>query len=203
MPYIIKPKRLCMGLAAATAAMAVAAAPALAEEPQCEAQPFSQPFSYVNDLNNYVLVPGESANAFGGEGWELSGGAQVTETTLADGSSGSVLELPGGSSAVSPTFCVTTAYPKARVVLLEPEGHAPPHPNFGVSYEGTPSWTHPHNTGQLHVKKHGQWEPSASVDMHPEHVVGWQRVRITLSVPRGPDGGAYQLYDLYVDPYSR
>src|SRR5579872_2688433 len=118
MPYIIKPKRLCGALVAATAALALAAAPALAEEESpCEAQPFSQPFAYANDPNNYVLVPGESANAFEGNGWQLRDGARIVQATLSDGSTGPVLELPGAGKAVSPTFCVTSEYPTARAMI--------------------------------------------------------------------------------------
>ena len=196
MPYIIKTRHLKGLLGVATAALLTGAAPAMASAMECQAQPFSQPFTSVNDTSNYVLVPGESAGAFDGSGWELSGGARVVQAPLSGGGTASVLDLPGGSKAVSPTFCVTTEYPTARAVARNVKG--PQGVGFGVSYEGTPSWKAPRNTGQMHGAKPSEWTVSAPVNMQPENVLGWQHVRITLTA--GGPGSENELYDLYVDP---
>lgn len=198
MRHIVKPKYLSSVVAAVTVGLLIGAAPALAETLQCEAQPFSQPFLFAKDTSNYVLVPGESANDFEGAGWELSGGAKIVQGTLANGSTGSVLQMPGGSKAVSPAFCVTTEYPTARTMIDDVEGAQGV--TFAVGYEGKPTWKSPHNSGQVHGGK-SEWTTSAPLNMQPENVQGWQHVRITLSA--NGNGSVYQIYNLYVDPYSR
>src|SRR5690349_19314461 len=99
--------------------LAFAAIPAQAEVnlSQCVENELSQPFLYAKDTNLYTLIPGESPVNFGGEGWQLSGGAQIVTETLQDGASGQVLDLPSGSEAVSPVICVTSAYPTARGIV--------------------------------------------------------------------------------------
>lgn len=199
MPYITKPKRLSTVLTVVAAALLTTVAPAVAQAAVvCEQQPLSQPFLYANDASDYVLVPGESANKFEGAGWELTGGAKVVRTVLADGATSTVLEMPAGSKAVSPTFCITSAYPTARAMIADVAGAQGV--SFAVSYEGTPSWKNPHNTGQIHGN-HTEWTLTTPVNMQPENVAGWQHARITLVAASGVSD--YRLYNLYVDPYSR
>ena len=211
MPYIIRPKLLPRSVAVAGALLLGTASPALAggsssggstppiETVPCEVQPFSQPFLFVKDSNNYVLVPGESPGDFEGTGWTLSGGARVVDSRLADGSTGGVLELPGGSQAVSPTFCVTNAYPTARAMMQSVVGAQGIY--FYVSYEGTASWTSPKNTGSIKGAS-AAFVPTGSVNMQPPNSASWQRVRVTL-VPGGNSLSLYRLYNLYIDPYRR
>jgi hypothetical protein len=201
MRHIDIPRRLGFVAAIVTVALLIGAAPALAEETPCVAQPFSQPFLFVEDTSNYILIPGEQADDFEGSGWELSGGARITQATLRDGRRGSVLLMPDGSKAVSPTFCVNTEYQTARGIV-ENLGGAGPGLGFGVSYGGSPSRYGAHQTGLLSGAKVGEWAVSPRVNMDPEEVAGWQRVTVTLSVGWGRSAG-YELYDLYVDPYTR
>jgi hypothetical protein len=207
-PYIIRPKLVPRSVALAAVGLLGFAAPALAsggastpplETVPCEAQPFSQPFLLDNDLSDYVLVPGESPDEFDGTGWTLSAGAKIVQSTLADGSTGSVLELPSGAQAVSPTFCITSAYPTARTMIKDVKGSEGV--SFNVSYEGTASWTAPHNTGQVHGASPTQWVASSKVNMQPENQSGWQRVKLTL-IGKG-SSSLFEIYDLYVDPYRR
>lgn len=168
---------------------------AAADPPQCESPESSQPFAYTGDENAYFPVPGQSLNDFEGAGWELSGGAQVVTTKLSNGSSGQVLNLPSGSKAVSPTFCVTKHDPVARAIVrnvLGAEGVF-----FYVSYEGTKTWEKPKNTGQIHGN-HEEWTVVTPVNMQPENNENWQRVRLTL-VPGGKTSD-FQVYDVFVDP---
>jgi len=192
-------RRLSCLVASVTAALLVCAAPALADGTPCLAQPFSQPFLFVEDTSNYVLIPGEQAGDFEGSGWELSGGARIVPATLREGRRGSVLLMPDGSRAVSPTFCVTTEYQTARSMVYNLGGA--PALGFAVSYQDSSSG-YPHETGVLSGSPRGEWAVSPRVSMAPEDLAGWQRVTVTLSVGWGR-GAGYELYDLYVDPYTR
>jgi hypothetical protein len=122
----------CIGLPT-QAALAAPPAPA---STVCPGEQFSQPLSSWpgGDHSWYTLVPGEADDNFAGAGWILSGGAQIVTTTLADGSTGSVLYLPPGSSAVSPSMCVSSGYPLGRMVdrmIGVPAGPGAPPPPPG------------------------------------------------------------------------
>jgi hypothetical protein len=155
----------------------------------------SQPFLGHGDRHQYMLLPGESPGNFDGTGWTLSGGASIVTTTLDNGDTGSVLDLPSGAMAVSPTVCVTSEYPKARSMVRDivgSDGVA-----FAVSYEGKPSWDAPKGGGKMHGKNSG-WSLSGGLDVHPGGDPGWQPVRFVLT--GGGKASDYQVYNFYVDP---
>jgi len=162
---------------------------------QCLEQEFSQPFLYAKDSNYYTLLAGESPDNFEGTGWELSGGAQVVTDELADGATGNVLDLPSGSKAVSPVVCVTSEYPFARGIVRNVKGSEGVF--FYVEYEGTSTWGHPKNTGQIHGN-HTEWTLVTPVNLQPYNVPGLQPMRITL-IPGGKTSD-FEVYNLYVDP---
>jgi hypothetical protein len=193
--------RRSLGLGVAVAAFAAVpaqAATASVDTSMCSAPELSQPFLSANDSNWYTLAPGESPDNFDGAGWGLSGGAQIITTTLSDGSTGSVLDLPSGSKAVSPTICVTSEYPTARTMVRNVAGSEGVF--FYVSYDGTNTWNNPKNTGQVHGSNTA-WTLATPVNLQPYNVSGWQPMRITL-IPGGKTS-VFQVYDLYVDPRMR
>jgi hypothetical protein len=205
MPYIIRPRRFPRGAVAACSALLVfgaasaqAATSPAKETSQCKEPTLTQPFLYAGDSNYYVLAPGQTPGNFEGTGWTLSGGASIKQTMLQDGSAGYVLNLPSGSKAVSPTFCVTSEYPTARTLVRDVSGSQGVYLN--VSYEGTATWNKPKNTGQVHGNGN-EWTLSTPVNLQPENVTGWQILRLTL-VPGGTKSD-FQLYNLYIDPYRR
>lgn len=178
----------------------LAAGPALARDTvtavdtsACSDPLLSQPFLSANDSNLYTLAAGESADSFDGTGWTLSGGAQIISTPLADGQTGSVLDLPAGSQAVSPTMCVSAAYPTARTLV---QGDPRSQIGFSVSYAGTKTWDKAKKTGQIPTTDNG-WSLSDPFNIRPGHLPGWQLVRFTFSGDKENDA---QLYNFYVDP---
>src|ERR1700746_3017074 len=112
MPYIVRPPRLRGVLGVMSAAILIAAAPAQAGKStstqtkeitspsQCVEPTLTQAFLYAGDTNLYTLAPGQVPDNFAGTGWVLSGGASIKRTTLEDGSTGNVLDMPSGSQAV-------------------------------------------------------------------------------------------------------
>ena len=155
----------------------------------------SQPFLGHRDDHEYMLLPGESPGNFDGTGWTLSRGASIVTTTLENGNSGSVLDLPSGAVAVSPTVCVTSDYPDARSMVRDVAG--PGGISFAVSYQGRRSWDVPKHAGKLHGDK-GAWTVSHPLGVHPRATAGWQPVRFVLTGEG--DASDSQVYDLYVDP---
>jgi hypothetical protein len=186
-----------LGLAILAVAVCAVPAPAVAsvDTSMCLNPLFSQPFLSTGDSNQYMLMPGESSDNFDGGGWELSGGARITPATLPDGATGSVLDLPSGAKAVSPIICVTSSYPTARTMVRDVKGSEGVF--FYVSYEGTPTWNTPKNTGQVHGNN-TSWSLATPVNMQPFNLTGWQPLQITL-IPGGKTSD-FQIYNLYVDP---
>ncbi len=210
MPYVINwppAKRVGAHVAAlalsglfVAAATGVLAAPALADSTSCAAPTLTQPFLSAGDFNWYALAPGESANSFDGTGWTLRGRASIVSTELADGSTGNVLDMPGGSFAVSPPMCVELTYQTARTMVRDLSGHG--HVLFAVAYQDpeTGDWGFPQRAGWIRSSS-PDWTLSRALQLKPSDVSGWQVVRfIFASVVPSSDS---QLYDFYVDPYAK
>jgi hypothetical protein len=208
----------CIGVGIAVATLGGAPAAAAAKAPattdttvttsvdtsSCTEPALSQPFLAWGDSNWYALAPGEAADDFYGTGWTLTGGAQIVNTTLADGTTGDVLDLPRGSQAVSPTICLTSAYPTARMMVRNASGSNGGSVGFSVSYAGTSTADAPLQTGTF--KTTGSqgaddgWMLSEPANLDPSSAPGWQLMQITLSA-NGPK--EFQAYNLYNDPKGR
>jgi hypothetical protein len=195
--FMYRAAGLAMILGSLMAAPAQAATSSV-DTSMCSNPLLSQPFLASGDSKWYTLMPGESADNFAGNGWQLSGGAKIVATKLADGTTGSVLDLPSGSKAVSPIVCVTSSYPTARTMVRNVKGSEGVF--FYVSYEGTSTWNTPKNTGQVHGNNTA-WTLSDPVNLQPYNITGWQPMRITL-IPGG-NTSDFQIYNLYVDPRMR
>jgi hypothetical protein len=204
--FVVRTVALAAAAALLTVGLTVAVAPAEAavsnssvDTSMCSNPMLSQPFMAWRDSSEYTLVPGQTPDDFNGAGWELTGGASIVTTTLADGSTASVLDMPSGSVAVSPLICVTSAYPTARAMERDvkgAEGVA-----FDVSYEAaTDAGQKPRNTGQMHGD-HSSWTAVNPVNLQPQNESGWQPMRIVLAA--GGKTSEFQIYNLYVDPRMR
>ena len=182
--------------ASAATTTQIPATPAFTDPATCASPSMSQTFLSVKDRNWYTLAPGQSPEGFTGSGWTLANGAEIVTTQLQDGQSGSVLNLPTGSVAVSPPICVTSDYPTARTLVRNVVGGDGV--QFYVSYQGTRTWEQPQNTGQLHGQQ-SNWTVSNPVNVQPDHhTVGWQIVRFAFVA--GGRTSDFQVYNFYVDP---
>lgn len=184
--------RRAAGLAVAFAAVAAGSAQAApaATTSTCS-QPdytFSQPFASLGDSNTYTLAPGQSVDSFNGQGWTLTGGAKLVTTTLADGSVGTVLDLPAGATAVSPSMCVDSDYPSARVMMRQLSNGPGMHVYVGYTNGGAKS--------SGNVNGSSTWAASRAFQLHAGSLSGWQAAQYTFV----GDKGEAQVYDFYVDP---
>jgi hypothetical protein len=186
-----------------TAAAFVSAGPAMAtpistsgmawgDISSCFDPVLTQPFLSAKDTNWYTLAPGESPGDFNGAGWTLNGGAAIQP---GQNGTGSVLDLPSGSQAISPPMCVASDYPTARTMVRNVVGGEGV--QVFVAYAGTKTETNAQGAGQVHGQKTG-WTLSGPLNIHPGNLPGWQLVRFTL-VPGGRSSD-FQVYNFYVDP---
>jgi hypothetical protein len=168
----------------------------------CTAPALTQAFLAWGDSNWYALAAGETADNFTGDGWTLTGGAKIVTTTLQDGTTGAVLDLPRGSSATSPAICLTSDYPTARTMFRNVSGANGGDVGFSVSYAGTSSANAPVQTGTFKTtgSDKGDWALSDPADLDPSTTPGWQLMQITLTA-NGPK--EFQVYNLYNDPMQR
>ena len=159
----------------------------------CPAAALSQPFA--GDTRWYTLAPGEAQNEFGGIGWVLTGGARIVTQTLANGSAGTVLDLPAGSTATSPAMCVDSSYPLARM-QTRTLGKAPDN--------STKFYTVPVATsslsGGMPVLGTPNWATSP-----PDNVAGSAATaeQVQFKFVAGPKAADLQVYKLYIDPHMR
>ncbi len=186
--------RRVLGWATLLAALALVPAQAASASTTltCPTPALSQPFLSLGDSNWYTLVPGEGADNFAGTGWTLTGGASITATKLADGSTGSVLNLPAGSRAVSPAMCVSGGYPTARMITRTLGSASSASTMFYVSPAGSANLS-----GGMPVLTTPSWAVSAPVSVAPGSTAA-EMVQYTLVA--GAKAAALQVYDLYVDP---
>ena len=181
------------GAGTVTVSSSGSAAPATGS---CVAPTLTQPFASFGDSNMYAIAPGESPDNFSGSGWTLSGGAQILSTTLSDGTTGSVLELPSGASAVSPKMCVTNDYPTARWMQRNVTG------STGVSIDARYLATNATAASSLSVPATGSaWSLTPILSINPSSASGWQLATFTFI--GAPSGSTVELYDFYIDPKMR
>jgi hypothetical protein len=152
-----------------------------------------QPFLSAGDPNSYVLPVGESYDNVSGTGWTLSGGAKLVTTTLANGQTGQVLDLPAGANATSPTVCVNNLYPQARMELRNVGGIGGM--TFAIGYYGTSTWSSPQGLGRYSAGTAWNLLPTINLVLGP--LSGWQQARFTFTASGVSE---LQLYNFYVDP---
>ena len=151
----------------------------------------SGPFIAYNDSTR-MRCPRAAFDSFTGTGRTLSGGATIRTATLADGTTGSVLDLPSGAEAVSPPMCVQYDYPNARTMIREVSGSQAV--ELGAQYAGTSAVV---DAGRFSGSGAG-WTASNPVKTNPGSQTGWQLVAFTLQ--GSSKAGEEQVYNFYVDP---
>jgi hypothetical protein len=220
MPYVIDwPLKRVVALAAASLSLVVAAAPSSAYawgspyqqyQPAAPtsstcALPASSPvFSALGDQANYSPLPG---GTFEGPltGWALNGSSVVQGnepwSVNAPGDSQS-LRVPVGAYAVSPTLCLTSQLPSWRFFAHAANG------SWGTQLQVTALWSDINgSSGQITATTLNgggftSWQPTSVLPLgsvlSPGDVVN---VRFVFSA--ASSGGAWNVDDIFIDPYSR
>jgi hypothetical protein len=169
-------------------------------------QTLTQPFLPWLDPAYYAFAPNGGFEA-GLGGWSSSGSARVVagnESYAVHGAGDSYsLALPAGSSATSPSICIGTLSPTARLFVRN-TGSLLSTLRVDVLYTtplGIPSWA---PVGL--VTGSASWKPTlplpllANVTGLPLLTSGSSQIKLRFTT-QGL-GGSWQLDDLYVDPYK-
>ncbi|HEX5989951.1 MAG TPA: hypothetical protein VFY75_07055 [Solirubrobacterales bacterium] len=171
----------------------------------CDYDGAEQVFKPWGDNHSYVLAPDGGFEA-GGAGWSLSGGAATVAGNesffLNDAGDSRSLDLPDGSSALSPSICMSLDTPIFRLFARNTGN-----PSAGLKVEATYKLLGLVRTKTVSTVTAGpSWAPSQQMStvLTLSTIVGTLipsaiQIRIT---PVG-SGGDWQVDDLYIDPFAR
>jgi hypothetical protein len=166
----------------------------------CSGQTYLQPFLPWLDPANYVLMSGGALETTGG--WTLSGGAELVSgnesfQVNSEGDGNSLL-LPSGSTATSPTLCITLLHPTLRFFALNTGN-----PMGALKIEAVTRVLGTELTTPIGLLlADGSWRPTmplAFFDNLISPLTGSVAFRFT---PVGAHSG-WQIDDLYVDPFKQ
>ncbi len=175
--------------------------------PSCASTSESTPFARFLDLSRYTSVPGGSFET-GAAGWTLSNAGVVpgNESYNVAGGSNSLQIQPGGE-AVSPAFCAAIEQPTFRFFARNMSGHGA----LNVSLR----WTN--DQGQVRSLPVGSmglvsgllgntsWSvsPAYLLDLQVPMLLESLGSQLQVEMVFQAEGGAWQIDDVYYDPYSR
>jgi hypothetical protein len=167
---------------------------------ECQAPVLSQPFLSLRDNRQYTLAPGSDFSNPAGAGWQFFGGAHIAQAAGPDGRSGT-LDLPSGSTAVSPVMCVDMTYPTARIWAksIVADGDV----TVSVSYAATKTALKPQTVGSVKGGRNA-WALSSDVAIRPQlagKADGWRKVAFILTARS--NHGDFQVDNFFVDPRMR
>ncbi len=173
-----------------------------AEPAGCPSTATSNPFARFGDEADYSEVPGGSFES-GAEGWSLSNAAVANgnESYGVAGGSHSLAIQPNGT-AVSPSFCVSTANPSFRLFARRTSG------SWGV-LNVLLRWTDAngatHDTMVVSLQSGTSWTPSAVLPLATTLPLWQAGETISARLLLKPEayGGAWAVDDAFVDPRMR
>ena len=166
------------------------AAPAPARA-SCPAQPLDRTFLPWLDPALYEPVPDAGLEA-GGEAWTLTGGAAVVDGNDPYLAGERSLALPAGASASTPALCVDLAHPTVRFFARGGAAAAP----LLVSAVFRDPLGIEHELPLGAVPASSRWTPSPVLAVLANLLSPQVSFRFTSAA-------AWQLDDVYVDPYSK
>jgi hypothetical protein len=165
--------------------------------------PTSSPvLSVLGDQANYSLAPGGSFEN-GAPGWSLTDASIVpgNEPWYVGGSSDSrSLNIQTGGSANSASGCGNNLFPTWRFFAKSADGSATSHLRVGVQW--TTSWGFRGYTPitTLSGTDYASWQATPSLPLGSLIPGG---LTLTGRLVFSADGGAWNIDDVYVDPYAR
>ena len=205
MPFVIHPRiRKGLGRLAAMTAFGVLASTGVAAAASCPSVSTTTPFSQFGDNNSYFVAPGGTF-----EGSSLPAGSSATGASLTPGnepwhvvnaSDNQSLTVQSGGSVTLPYSCIDSTMPDFRFFARQVAPGSDLKVNVLVALGG---WTLNVPLARLADGSMNAWAPSAQI-FAPQGMMLAPGMTVQgalkFSVPAG--GGAWQIDDVLVDPYS-
>ena len=211
MPFVIHP-RIGKGLrrVAALTALACFAGPAAAQA-ACPTPPTVKAFQAFGDSSDYFLAPNGGFES-GTAGWALSNASvgSGNESHYLHGKSDShSLKVVSGGKAVTASICLDTTRTGYRFFARQPGNAAGPNLHVSVRFVGNDGITREQRIDTLSGADYRSWAPSRfwapSAAAQMFEAIGLTAndtasVRLVFTIDN-VSGPAWQLDDLYIDPY--
>ncbi len=204
MPHVFRPRqRRTLFAVLASAALTLAAAPVA--NAACVASTTSHAFSSFADSANYSLAPAGTFES-GATGWSLTGASVVAdnETAKIHGAADTKsLAVGATGKAISPAFCVAIIHPTFRLFARRTSGTWG---TLNVKLRVTAANGVVNETVVGSVSGNDTaWHPTAPIALAT--VLSLWKADQTASVQLEFDpedyGGAWEIDDVYIDPYSK
>jgi hypothetical protein len=217
LPYVTRwPHKRAIALAASCATLLITAAPAAAAPPgpgpapapsnqtTCAAVPASAPvLSVLGDQANYVLLAGGSFEG-GTQGWSLNNASVVSGNepwNVGGADDSNSLNIQPGGSATSPLVCGNNLFPTFRFFAKSAQGAPASALHVGVQYSILGGWSGYRDLGTLNSGDYTSWQPTPSLALGSLLPTGMTaQVRFVFTAD---NGAAWNIDDVYVDPYAR
>lgn len=158
------------------------------------------------DDDLYFLAPGGDFEQ-GADGWQFEGGAGIGAGSNAFspvGSGGhSSLQLPAGSTATSPAFCVDERYPHFRISVGQ-LGEKKVQVRVSVVYPGLAK--NVRREADVDADEKHPWKLSKRLAIKPRQGLkqgGWRLVALRFEVVKADDVADARVDDILVDPRMR
>jgi hypothetical protein len=199
-------KLALLSVMAVTATVAAMAAPAQAAV-GCGTRTTTTPFSRFGDANKYFFAPNGGFES-GSASWSLSGGSVVSGNEsfyLHAGTDRYALNLPTGSVASSAFMCITKDDPSVRFVA---RATGSPYTSLNVSatLRNSQGTTQSVYLGQLSASSFGSWGASPIYSYSVQLNMPWMLINgvaeVSFSFSSQGSAGAWQIDDVYVDPFK-
>jgi hypothetical protein len=188
----------CLGLFVAPA-VASASSSTLAT---CQTPAVSTPFSQWGDTNSYYLAPGGSFEGTADQvGWTLSGASLTAgnESFYVDGSGDAQsLTIDGGGSATSPYFCVDNTMASLRFFAQQVTSGGDLQLQALVQ---TGNGVQTVSLGDLADGSVSSWAPTQPIVGDTSGLSDGQTVQVALQFSVPASSAAWQIDDVYVDPW--
>jgi hypothetical protein len=184
----------CLGPATANAGVLISSAD------DCADQSVDQNFIRWADVANYTLHPGGDFDS--GPDWSLANGAAVVNGNdpyfIGDATGDSrSLSLPSGSSAKSGSICVGIEHPDMRFVARSNN----PLATLRVDVLFEDSFGNVQSAPIGGVNAGSSWAPSVPLPIVVNLLPLLPGERTAVAFKFTASGGAFQVDDVYVDPY--
>jgi hypothetical protein len=179
----------------------VGAASAQADEAaRCPGRVIEQPFTAWGDLADYFLAPDGDFTA-GAQRWDLAGAEVVPENEphwVHGGNAPAALELDSGASATTPRICVGVDDPTMRFFARSIGG---PSGTLAVEvlYTGADGSDRALTIGTVTTDGADDWTPVAPLPI----TANTYEMRVAFRFTAQGRGSAWQIDDVYVDPYRK
>lgn len=168
----------------------------------CQTPPISTPFSQWGDTNSYYLAPGGSFEGTADQvGWTLS------DATLTPGNEPFYVDAPGdsqsltidgGGSATSPYFCVDNTMASLRFFAQQVTSGSDLQLQALVQTANGPQTV---SLTDLADGSMPSWAPTQPIVGDATGLPDGQTVQVALQFSVPASSGAWQIDDVYVDPW--